>query len=365
MIKFLRQLNSGLNLFHSLLKKSKSTAKFLKQKKLLTAAIAAAVLAASYFSYQQLRPQSISEQYELASVKRQNIKKQVTASGSIKSQTEVNLKFQSSGRLTWVGVKQGDRVKQWQAIASLDQRALQKKLIKALRDYAKQRHDFEEDRQVTYQDTVLTDSIKRILEKNQWDLDKAVLDVELKDIALQYAVLISPIDGLVTHIDVPVAGVNITPANAVFTVVDPDNLQFEAEVDETEIGFLTNGQPAAITLDAYPDEVFPAQVDSIDFSATTDSSGSTVFLVKFNLLNSSNKFRLGMNGEVTITVAEKQNVLVVPAAAISDENNLVQIIKEGKIVPQVVKTGLITDELVEISSGLEENQTIIVGHKTN
>lgn len=233
-------------------------------------------------------------------------------------------------------------------------------------DFSKERADFDEDLKVTYLDKVLTDTISRILQKNQYDLDKAVLDVELKDIALKYSTLISPLDGIVTHIDVPLAGVNITPAAAVFTVADPDHLEFEAIIDEVDIGLIKLSQSARLTLDAYPDEIINLTVDSINFNSSLDSSGSTVFLVKFRVENNpEQKFKLGMNGEVTITVAEKANVLAVPLSSILENGTAtVQLVKDNTLINQTVALGISSDDLVEITSGLSENQTIVVSKKS-
>ncbi len=62
-------------------------------------------------------------------VKRQNLKESLTFSGEIDAEEKVTLRFQTSGRLSWVGVKEGDFVKKFQTIASLDQREVKKKLI--------------------------------------------------------------------------------------------------------------------------------------------------------------------------------------------------------------------------------------------
>lgn len=355
MLKTITTINTYLNSLQS----------FFKQRRLLTLTLILLVLAAGILGFQKFGPKKIQNQYELSAVTLKDITKTVTASGKIKSETQVDLKFQTSGQLVWVGVKEGQVVKKWQAIAGLDQRELKKTLEKYLRDYSKERNDFEEDIRVTYRDTVLTDTLKRILEKNQWDLDKAVLDVELKDIALKYATLVSPIAGLVTHIDIPVAGINITPATAVFTVADPDHLIFEAYIDEVDIGLIQAGQSSKLVLDAYPDETFDLTVGSIDFNSTLDSSGSTVFLVKFNLVNTPDqKFKLGMNGEVTITVAEKKNVLAVPfSALIEDGTASIQLVKDKTITNQPVTIGIMSQEWVEITSGLAANQTIIVSKK--
>lgn len=367
MIKVLKNLNTNLNLFKSLYKKLKNFFIFLKQRRWLTGFMILTLGLAGYFGYQKFAPKPPEKLYQLAVVQTKDLSQTVSASGKIHSATELDLKFQTSGQLNWVGVKQGDQVKKWQAIASLDQRELQKKLEQNLIDYSKERNDFEEDKLVTYNPDhgEITETIKRILEKNQWDLQKAVLDVQLRDIILKYSTLVSPIDGIITHIDVPVAGVNITPSTGVFTLADPNQLEFHAEIDEADIGLIKTSQFGQLILDAYPEENIPVTVDWIDFDSTLDSSGSTVYIVKFYLQNLDQKYRLGMNGEVTITTQEKKDVLVVPFQSLIETNNQtkVQLIKNGKLIEQVIKTGLIGDTDIEVLEGLKPGETIIVAEK--
>lgn len=340
--------------------------KWLKQRRWLTGLIILILFGSGWLGYKKFGPKKLTDQYELATVARQNLKKTIVVSGKIKSQSQADLKFQTSGLLAWVNVKEGDSVRKWQALAGLDQQQLKKTLQKYLLDFSKERADFDEDLKVTYRDKVLTDTISRILQKNQYDLDKAVLDVELQDLTLKYATLITPISGIITHIDVPVAGVNITPSTAVFTVADPDHLEFAAIIDEMDIGLIKLGQAGQLVLDAYPDEPLNLTVDSIDFNSSLDSSGSTVFLVKFQLENNPDqKFKLGMNGEITITVAEKDNVLAVPFSSILENGaSTVQLVKDNTLINQTVTLGITADDLVEITSGLTENQTIVVSKKS-
>ena len=363
MLKLLKKFNTNLNLLQSLGKKFQKLIKFLKAKKLLTAFIVIVIVILGFTAYNKFVPKPPEKVYELTTVKKTDITQVITTSGKILSETQVKLKFQTSGQLVWVGVKQGDYVKKWQAIASLDVRKLQKNLENELRDYSKERNDLEEAIQVTYKNRALTETIKRILEKNQWDLEKAVLDVEIEDIALKYATITSPIDGIITNIDVPVAGVNITPTTAYFTVADPNNLIFEAEIDEVDIGLINSGQTAELILDAFTDDPIPLTVDSIDFSASADSSGSTVFIAKFKLNNnySSLMYRLGMNGEIFITISEKQAVLTIPIEAlIEDEDKKVKVVIDGKVIEKTVTTGIFSDDDIEITSGLSEGDTIVV-----
>lgn len=234
----------------------------------------------------------------------------LTASGKIKAERLISLKFQTSGRLDWIGVAVGDRVKAGQVIARLDLRDLKKDLEKKLRDYAKERNDFEEDAATAYPASkpsdALNQTMKRILEKNQWDLEKAVLDVEIEELKLQLATLTSPINGIITNIESPVAGVNITAATAEFTLADPNSVYFSAEVDEIDISKIKIGQSVTLTLDAYENQPLKSQVALIGFQAITTSGGGTAFEIKIPLPeNTSEKFKIGMNGEAEINISKE------------------------------------------------------------
>lgn len=304
-------------------------------------------------------------------VEKEDLRGTVSAAGKIEAEKEIHLKFQTSGRLAWVGVSEGDWVKRGQAIAQLDTRELEKKLQKALKDYLKERWDFEQEREnygITSDNLdsyFLANEVRRILEKNQFDLEKAVLEVELRDIALRYATLVSPIAGIVTHIDTPVAGVNITPATAVFTIIDPSSLVFKAKFDEIDIGQVKEGQKAFISLDAYPQERIESKVEKIAFSSTTTRGGGTAFLAKFSLPeNKDLKFRVGMNGDVEVVLWEKKDVLTVPSEAIVKrrERYYLFVLREGVVRRQEIKIGRQTEAKTEVLEGVKEGERIVVGN---
>jgi HlyD family secretion protein len=337
---------------------------WLKKHKIISGILIAVILLIVYFSYQKFRPKSPQELYDLAPAKISSLTQTVSASGRIKSQTQIDLKFQTSGQLAWVGVKEGDRVKKWQALASLDTRELQMNLKKYLLDFSSERRSFDEDLQVTYRDKALTDTISRILATNQADLDSAVVDVQIKDLAVKLATIVSPIDGIVTNVEIPVPGVNVIYTTSNFTVADPDQLYFEAEIDETDIGKIQLGQAGKLVLDAYPNDPLDLTVDSIDFNSSTDAAGSTIYLIKFNVSNDPENplYRLGMNGEITITTAQKDDILTVPLEAVSA--NQVQLVDGKKVAKSDVVTGIESDTDVEITSGLKADQLVVIGNKS-
>lgn len=337
---------------------------FKKRKKVVVIFLLFFLGLGGYFGYRYYAGKKAKEEIKTSRVKKKDLVKFVTASGEIAALKEVSLKFQTSGQLTWVGVAKGDKVEAGQAIAQLDTRELELNLKKELKDYMNERWDFEEDRQVTYRDSVMTDTVIRILEKNQFDLDKAVMDVEIKDIALKFATLITPIKGVVTYIDTPVAGVNITPATAVFKVADPDSLVFQAEVDEIDIGKVEKGQKVNLYLDAYPNKELRGKVEKISFSATTTTGGGTAYLVDISLPKDEEyNYRIGMNGDSDIILEEKEDCLVLDYQALKKEKGkfYVEVLKkDGKIEKRRVEVGLETDTKVEIKKGLEKGERVVV-----
>lgn len=290
--------------------------------------------------------------------------KTLSSSGKTKAEKSVELKFQTSGKLAWVGVAEGDTISAYQAIASLDSREVQKNLEKALRDYSNERNDFEQTWRVTYDgkkpNDAFNDTVKRVLEKNQWDLEKAVLDVELKHLAVEFATLVSPIGGVVTHIDTPVAGINVTPATATFAVSDLTSLIFEANVDEVDVGGLTLGQSAMISLDAFPEATFSGRVSYISYVSETSSGGATVFPVKI-AFDVPQNLRIGLNGDITIETERRDEALMVPSEAVREDRDGTYVYKKiGKTFKKIlVKTGPRNEDNVVILSGVNVGDLVV------
>jgi len=318
------------------------------------------VLVASLFYWQKQK--KAREALETYQVSRKDLQKTVTASGKITAEREVTLRFQTTGRLEWVGVKKGDRVKKWQAIASLNQEELQKKLQQELLDYMNERWDFDETTTITYKDQALTETIRIAKEKAQFDLDRVVLDVEIANIAKKYAVLVAPIDGIVTEATDEQPGINVSLLNTQYKIVDPDSLRFTAEVEELDIGLVQEGQPATISLDAFPDETIKSQVGPIDFTATETVGGSTAYNIHFPLNQSINFHRLDMNGDVEIVIETKNNVFALPieAVIVKEDGKEVTVLEDGQQTTKQITTGLETDDYYEIIEGLEENKIVVI-----
>jgi len=308
-----------------------------------------------------------TEVEEKMTAKKQNLKETLTLSGEIDAEEKVILKFQTSGRLAWVGVKEGDYVKKYQTIASLDKRDLKNRLDKYLNNYLKQRNSFEQtkdDYEETYEFSTgdLHKRAKRILENSQYDLNSAVLDVEYQNLLLEYADLWTPIEGVVTHIDIQKAGVNITPANANFEIVNPKTLYFSATVEQADVVNLKEGMKGKLTLDSFSDFEDEVKVSYISFSPKSGETG-TVYQIKLELSEKTKKLplRLGMTGDVEFLIKEKNKVIALPSRFIKkDKKGSYVFVKENnKKIKKYIKIEEEIDGKIVIKSGLNEGEIII------
>lgn len=334
---------------------------FLKKKRYVLL-IVAVLLVGVYIVYKMTAPPSFPADKTYV-VKKKNITDSLSLSGTVDAEEKADMQFQTSGMLTWVGVKVGDRIAKGQGVASLDQRLLKKQFEKTLNTYNKVRRSFDQtnddDKNYVYEKPEVGDKLKRLIETAQFDLNNSVLDVELSNLSAQYSYLTSPVAGIVTRVDTPNAGVNVTPAST-FEVINPDTVYFSALVDQTDVGKINEGKDAKISLDAFPDETLHGTIKSIAFTPKPGETG-TVYETKVVFTDADvNKFRLGMTGDANVVLTEKKNALVIPIRFIKTvgDDDFVQK-KEGNAVKQVkITTGDETEGDIEVTNGLKEGDTI-------
>lgn len=300
-------------------------------------------------------------------VKRETVKDELSLSGEITAEEHVTLRFQSSGKLAWVGVKEGDYVKKYQSIASLDQREVQQNLKKYLNTFLDTRTDFDQEVEDTQLNNIggLTNAARRsalrVLDQAQYDLNNAVIDVELKKLAIEYSSLYSPIDGIVVRVGSPYAGVNITPAQAEFEIINPSTVYFSATADQTDVVRLSPDMPGKVILDSYEDQIIKGRISLISFVPKTGETG-TVYSVKivFDKDNSNYQFRYGMSGDANFVSKIRNNIITVPSGYIQTEKSKKYVwkLQNDKKLKTFVKVGEEIDGSVEIKSGLHEGDVI-------
>lgn len=343
-------------------KKQTKIKKFFSNKKWRWIAIALSLLIiiSVIFWNRSRRQQGEFSEYQISC---QDISQTLVLSGTLDAKERVYLNFLAGGKLVYLGAQEGDWVNKWQTIATVDYRDLQKNLEKNLNFYENRRLDWDAELEDD-KDQVLTDDEQRARQQSQNLLENTVLDVELISVAVDNRVMSAPFAGILLTVPSPVTGVTLSPSD-VFELVNPQTLIVRAEVDEIDLSLLSLGQKANLIFDSYPDETIETEISYISLKSSAGSTG-TVFRIELPTpgIEDLGKYRIGMNTDVEIQLAKRNDVLVVPLEAISNQDGqtVVRVKKQNRqgYEDRVINLGLESDEAAEVVSGLEDGEIILI-----
>ncbi len=287
--------------------------------------IAVAILIFVWAWGKKSKPTDSSETVKVVYPQVGNIRQTVSTTGTVLPKNRLEIKPPVNGRIEQILVKEGQQVKTGETIAlmSSTERA-------ALLDAARGKG---------------TETLK------YWE-------EVYKPIPLS-----APIDGEVI-VGKTQPGQTVTTADAV--IVLSDRLIVRAQVDETDIGKIKEGQKAAVSLDAYPETKINAVVDHVYYESKTVNN-VTIYEVDLMPEKIPPFFRSGMSANVEFIEESKEDVLVLPLNAVSKEKGETFVMvepKEGKKAKrQPVTLGLADDKNVEVISGVNEEDAIILKSK--
>lgn len=330
--------------------------------------------------------------FDTAKVEPANIKNSVTATGSVEPVTSVTVGTQVSGIISKLYVDYNSVVKKGQVIAELDKTNLISELNTAKANLASAQStlNYEQtnySRYATlYKKGLVSadeyDSAKLNYEKARETVAQARETVQKAQTNLSYAIITSPIDGIVISKSVEegqtVAASYATPE--LFTIAkDLKDMQVVADVDEADIGEVREGERVTFTVDAYPDDTFEGVVKQVRQEATTTNNVVT-YEVVISAPNAELKLKPGLTASVTIFTAERQNVLSVPTKAlrftptkdlfkgckITDckGKNKVWTREGNTFKAHAVQIGMSDGIHTEILSGIGKGQEVVTDAKT-
>jgi HlyD family secretion protein len=306
-------------------------------------ALAALLVAVLLFSLLGRKPQPVK--YATQPAKRGNLVVTVSATGTLEPLKKVDVGIEVSGTIKSVDVDYNSEVKVGQVMAKLDTTRLeaQAQQNEAALDAARakvlqaQASVQEAEAQFGRLNRVRELSGGKMPSQNDLDTAKAnlarskadeasakasvaqaqaALDVVRTDITK--AVVKSPINGIVLKRSVEpgqtVAAQFQSPT--LFTLAeDLTQMELQVDVDEADVGQVKEGQDATFTVDAYPDRTFPARITQVRYGSQT-VEGVVTYKTVLKVDNSSLALRPGMTATAVITVNKRDNVVLVPNAAL-------------------------------------------------
>lgn len=190
-------------------------------------------------------------------------------------------------------------------------------------------------------------------------LNLAKANLELAQINLRESTIVSPIDGVVTakHID---EGNLVTQGQRIVSVADIRTVKVMAAVPERYGSRIRPGMPVRVTVDAFPDRRFEAEVYSIH--PALDEQTHTIRL-EIRLQNGEFLLRPGMFARVALVLDRKEDVVIVPRDIILGgkiDEPYVYVVEKGIAHKRLVQIGLKDGARYEITAGLQRGESLVV-----
>ena len=201
-------------------------------------------------------------------------------------------------------------------------------------------------------------------------LESAETALDQAQANLEKATLRAPMAGTILSVSVE-RGDTVTTAGAdLFTIADLGAFEVTADFAESDIVEIVEGQSVRLEFDALPDETREGEVTHVALQGVVDASGGslTTYEVTVSVPDPPALLRVGMTAQVDIITAENADVVAAPVAALNvkGDQTVVNVISPGGTVAEVVvETGSQGSNFVEITSGLEGGETVVIGDVGN
>ena len=318
----------------------------------------------------------------------------LNASGYVVAQRKASVASKATGRLEWLGVEEGSKVKKGDVIARLEGRDVAAARDQAAANLDNARSALEQSNAELNDATLNFNRSKELLAKgfiSQMDYDtadarcrraqaavsgaeSAIISAQaaLKgaEVAVEYTLIRAPFDAVVLTKDADI-GDMVTPlgaaANAkaaVVTIADMSSLQVEADVSESNLEKVEAGQPCEIQLDAFPESRFRGVVHMI--VPTADRSKASV-MVKVRFLSKDKRILPEMSARVSFlerpvsAEEERPRLGVNPGAVVTRSGKQVVFqVREQKVIEVPITTGEKLGEMLQVQSGVKAGDKVVL-----
>ncbi|NOY78909.1 MAG: efflux RND transporter periplasmic adaptor subunit [Calditrichaeota bacterium] len=287
-------------------------------------------------------------------VKREPISIYLLSNANIEALRKVDVVSRVSGLVQKITVEEGDYAPKNRILAELDDRELRLEVKQALAKAENNARLFQRSKEMYSQNLISKENFDDV--KYQYETAKSQL--EAAQLKLTYAKIRAPISGVITQRLIEL-GNNVGVNQKVFVMVNFDTLYARVFIPEKDIQKIHVGQRALVTVEAYPGREFWGHVKMIN--PIVDPESGTV-KVTVMLLKKGTPLRPGMFATVKIITETHPHALVIPKRALllESETDRVFVVQDSVARQRDVKLGFADGDRVEVLSGLNEGDWVVV-----
>ena len=355
---------------------------------------------------------------QTAKVEHQKIVQKVSATGKIQPKVQVKVSADVSAKITKLAVVEGQWVEKGTFLVELDRerylaavesaeanvRAAQSNAKLVSENLQRTKREFQRFKELVEQDLESAATFEDKESAYQVEVarhESALFQVEQAEAALKQTrddlsktTIYAPMSGTISDLRKEQGEIAIGSQfqeDVILVIADLSEMETQVNVDENDIISIAIGQHAEIEVDALLDQVLTGVVAEIASSANVAGEGSsdqkTEFEIKISITDPPETLRPGMTAGAEIFTKTNENALSVPIQSVAvrtvdqlttagedraeaekrytaDRDGFVEIvfcIEDGKAMAKQVKTGIQSDELIEILEGLEEGEEVVTG----
>jgi RND family efflux transporter MFP subunit len=305
----------------------------------------------------------------------------LTASGYIVAQRKAAVASKGTGRLIWLGVVEGDKVKKGQIIGKLEDNDIRALLQQAKANLSLYQADLKDAENSFNREKALlktgsatrmeVDAAEARYLRVLASIEVAKSNISSQEIALENMLIRAPFDGTVLTKNADIGeivspmGASINSRAAIVSMADMSSLEVEADVSESNIEKIKLNQESEIVLDAYPDKSYEGYVSKI--IPTADRSKATV-MVKVGFKHYDERVLPEMSAKVLFLsektkgeAKDEKPALIVPMTSIAkrDSKDVVYLVKDEKAMEVPVTIGRKFNAYIEITSGISDGDKVI------
>jgi HlyD family secretion protein len=355
---------------------------------------------------------------QTAKVSREKIVQKVNATGKIQPRTQVKISADVSAKIINLPVEEGQWVEKGQLLVELDRERylaavesaeanvssavanatlVRENMNRAEKEFnrSKELKSLDLESQAAYESAEAAynvEAARHQAAQEQVEQARAALKQARDDLAK--TTIYAPMSGTISDLNREAGEIAIGSQfqeDVIMVIADLSEMEAQVDVDENDIVSVEIGQEAEIEVDALLDQVLKGKVSEIASSANATGTGGseqkTEFEVKISVIDPPATLRPGMTASADVFTKTNENALSVPIQSVAvrtvdqlksegesledararytaDRDGFVEVvfcIEDGRAVAKQVKTGIQSDELIEIVEGLDEGEEVVTG----
>ncbi|QGY44987.1 efflux RND transporter periplasmic adaptor subunit [Maribellus comscasis] len=274
------------------------------------------------------------------------------AVGSLLPDEEVELSFETSGKIVGIYFDEGTRVKKGDLLAKINDRPLQAQLLKLQAQLKLTEEKEFRQRQLLDRDAISRESYDQI----STELQALQADIKLIEARIAETELRAPFDGIV-GLRMISEGAIATTQTKIVRLVKVSPLKIEFSIPERYAGEVNPGYPISFNVDGFTEE-FRAKVYAIEPKVELETR---TIVLRALYPNKNEELKPGRYASVTVKLSQIENTVSIPTEAVIPEmdGEKVFILKNGKAEQRNVVIGLRTESHIQIKKGLNFGDTLL------